>query len=568
LMVFLFLIPAHTIFLAIMRKKVSDRVYAPITLCISISLILLFGLRSNHVLGADVHTEYYIFQQTLANGQWQILMHNPLDNCLSISILPAVYQSFINMNSEYLFKILYPILFSISPLVVYIISRKYLNSLYSFLAAMFFMSQVYFLEAAYSPRTVVAILFFALAFMALIQNGLTSFQKYILFIIFAASCIISHYSTTYIFFIVLILTWIIMQIVLRIYKKRGATMQNSMDMTNKIKTGLAFTRLQPKHYITFGATALVFVMIFLWYSLATGPAFSAGVRFVDASLSSIQSFFDMGSRGASAVAFGSGIGSKTIPQQLTFIFSWITIVFIAIGVLVTLIRYRHTVAMYSDSEAKVPYSLVQKLDIEYFIISLVCSIILALAVAVPFVFVGYDMNRTFCQMLTVLSPFFIIGGILIARLFRTKLAYAIVLLALIPYLMCTTGTMYQIFGSPQSITLNSKGQAYDIMYVHEQETCAARWLSNYSSEDTPIYADNYGERRLISQGEIRSAVYAKAFIEKGTPLGEGYIYLRYCGVVDGKLLDNSYNWHDITDYQEEFAKRNLLYSNGGSEVYK
>ena len=568
LMVLLLLIPAYVIFMAILHNKVPDGVYAPIIFCISISLILLLGLRSNHVIGADIHTEYYIFHQTLDNGKWQLLMNNTLDSCLSISILPTVYQSFININTEYLFKILYPVLFSISPLVVYIISRKYLNRVYSFIASIFFMSQIFFLTAEMSPRTVTAILFSALAFMVLIHNRLKSLQKYLLFIIFAASCIISHYSTTYIFLSILLLTWIVMQIVPWIYKKHGPSMQNSEDVTNNIRNGLSFSKFQPKHYITFGVMAIAFVMMFFWYSQITGPAFNSGVSFITTSFSSMQNFFDMESRGASAMALGSGIEAKTIPQQLFFVFTWMTILFVAVGVLTTLLRYRHTIAIYSESETKAPQYLVQKLDLEYFILSLVCSLVLALAVALPYVFVGYDMNRTYSQMMVILSPFFVIGGIMIARIFRNKLSYSIILLALIPYFMCTTGTTYQIFGISQAIILNSKGQDYDVMYVHEQETFAAKWTRKNVLAGNKIYADYFGGSRLISQGTITFSIYMGTLIENNKPLGDGYIYVRYTGVVDRKLLDSKYIWHDFDNFQYEFNHRNLVYDNGGSQIWK
>jgi uncharacterized membrane protein len=86
-------------------------------------------------------------------------------------------------------------------------------------------------------------------------------------------------------------------------------------------------------------------------------------------------------------------------------------------------------------------------------------------------------------MMTVLSPFFVIGGIMVARFLRAKWAYLVIVIVLIPYFMCNTGTMYQVFGVPQEITLNSKGQNYDVMYVHEQETYAAKWLKEHVRED-------------------------------------------------------------------------------------
>lgn len=176
------------------------------------------------------------------------------------------------------------------------------------------------------------------------------------------------------------------------------------------------------------------------------------------------------SRGAGvALAFGVGLGAKGIPQHITFVFSWLTIAFIAIGVLTTLFRYRHRVAFSSDGRKEASGFLSQKLDAEFFVLSLACSAILVAAVALPFVFVGYGMDRAYVQMMVVLSPFFVVGGMMVARFLRVKWTYLVILVVLIPYFMCNTGTMYQVFGVPQAITLNSEGQEYDMMFIHDQE---------------------------------------------------------------------------------------------------
>jgi uncharacterized membrane protein len=545
LMVLLFLIPAYAIFISVKHKQVPDRIYPPIIFLTSISLVLLLGLRSNHIIGVDIHTEYYLFQQTVQNGQWQILLNCTYDSCLSISILPTTYQCFLSIDSEYLMKILYPLLFSVSPLVVYIISQKYIGNFYASLASLFFMSQYYFLWAAFSPRTVLAILFFALSVMVLFHRVLTDFNKKLLFIIFAASCIVSHYSTTYIFFLALLLSWLGMQIIPRtISSQRKPTL------------------------ITFGSVVLFFVMLFFWYSQITGVTFDSGVSFIISTLKSLQKFFILESRGEEvAVAFGTGLGEKGIPPKINFVFSWLTVAFIAIGVLGTLARYRHTVAFATETEGKTSGFLSQKLDAEFFILSLVCSSFLVTSVALPYVSVGYGMDRAYCQMMAVLSPFFVIGGIMIASLFRAKWAYLVILVVLIPYFICQTGTTYQIFGFPGAMTLNSEGQQYDVFFVHNQETSAAKWLRDYTQEGTKIYVDYGGGIRLLSQGGIRSSVYPGAFIEEHKPLEGGYIYLRYCGTVDDKLVDKYYQWHDIAEYQEEFIMRDLIYNNGGSEIW-
>lgn len=559
LMILYISIIIYTIFISVMHGQVPESVYAPIIFLTSISLVLLWALRSNHILGVDVHSEYYIFQQTLQSGRWQIIFNNTLDSCLSISILPTVYQSFLGIEPEYTFKILYSALFSVSPLVIYIIIRKYLICNYAYLASLFFMSQQSFLLTGSGPRTRLAVLFFSLALMVLFSEELNDINRRLLFMIFTLSCIVSHYSTTYIFFIVLLGSWIGMQIIRKMRPFSSAVTSND-------------ARFLFKFHLTTGLLIFVFGAIFLWYSQITDVAFDDGVRYIDRSLRSLQDFFVLELRREDVQdAMGKGLESKGILEQINFIFSWLTIVLIAIGVFTTLAKYRQRIAQNNacGKEGQIYDFMLQRLDVDFFILSLTCSALLVISIALPYALKGYSMQRMFFQMMVVLSLFFVIGGVTVAKSIRvSNNCYLIVLVVLIPFFSYTTGVVYQIFDNPKSIILNSGENQFDMFYVYDQETFGARWLKYYALEDADIYTDFLGGTRLVSQGGLLFSTYPAMFIEDFESLGEGYIYFRYAAVVSEKLLDSKYNWHNLTDYEYEFATRDLMYDNGGSEVWK
>ena len=89
------------------------------------------SLRSNHIIGVDIHAEYNLFDNTSINNHW-IISKNPstLDACVTISLLPAIYQKILNINPELLFKFLFILFFSISPILIYLISNKYVKKRY------------------------------------------------------------------------------------------------------------------------------------------------------------------------------------------------------------------------------------------------------------------------------------------------------------------------------------------------------------------------------------------------------------------------------------------------------
>ena len=156
--------------------------------------------------------EYYFFRTTLSNLHWSVFEHSILDACLAISLLPTIYQSILNMHSEFLFEIIYPLIYSVSPLIIYVISKKYVEEGYAFLASCFFMFQVNFLWTGPNARTNTGILFFALAMLVLFSDKIDPLKKRILFIVFMASCMVSHYATTYIFFFILLGAFVGMEI--------------------------------------------------------------------------------------------------------------------------------------------------------------------------------------------------------------------------------------------------------------------------------------------------------------------------------------------------------------------
>jgi uncharacterized membrane protein len=113
LMLLIFLISSYVTFVCFFNQKFPERLYPVVIFLISISLLLLLSLRSNHIIGVDTHMEYYFFQTTLNRLHWSVFGHSTLDACLSISLLPTIYKSILNINSEFLFKILYSMMYSI-----------------------------------------------------------------------------------------------------------------------------------------------------------------------------------------------------------------------------------------------------------------------------------------------------------------------------------------------------------------------------------------------------------------------------------------------------------------------
>jgi uncharacterized membrane protein len=492
----------------------------------------------------------------------------------------------LDVDAEFLYKILFSLLYSISPIIIYIISKKYVEEGYAFLASCFYMFQSNFLWTEYNARANIAMFFFAFAMMALFSDRIDPMKKRILFIVFLASCMVSHYSTTYIFFFVMVGTFIGIEILSKKY-----TVKKVVSLTMVI---------------------LFFSMIFFWYSQVTETAFNAGASFIKNTIRNLQEFFVLESRGAGEALLGKDIMQKGIPHRIQFVFTWLTFVLIGIGIITLIRRYKEM--SFPELNFKKPDFLKEKFEVEYFMIALACAGLLVVVIALPFVAVGYGLDRMYPLAITILSVFFVIGGMILWKYlnrafailqgkaltnlsFKKKpllkkrkegkdalqnpvrksvdgkdasqvRAYFIILLVLIPYFLSVSGVTYQMFGYPRQITLNSEGEQYDMSYVHDQGSYGAKWLKSNTDEKAKIYADFYSDRRLVSQGKITPSRINHRWLATKPVNIKGYIYLSYNNVVNGKLISIHNEIYNMTDYSGIFNEKNEIYDSGCSKIYR
>jgi len=540
LMFVLLAIPTYVIFICHFNQVFPKRFYPVVIYLVSISLLLMFMLRFTHIWGYDVHTEYYVFQMTLDNLHWGIIEHTPLDACLSISLLPAIFQSIMGASAqEYIFKWVYVSICSFCPLAIYVTSKKYVDEMYAFIASFFFISQPTFLSASGSARTNVAIFFVALAVMVLFDSRIDPVKQKILFIIFVLSMVVSHYSTTYIFFFVILFSWIATEIL---------SMRYAFERKISLRTVL-----------------FLFVVIFIWYAQVTDTAFNAGVMFIRDTVMNLNNFFIEESRTEMFnQLFGRNLAYSLL-SKVNLLITWGTFILIGIGVLTMIKNFQEMIDM-PDTTLKKLYFLKTKFEMEYLTMVLVCSGLLVAIIVLPYLSIGYDIYRLYSLVLILLSICFVMGGRVLSKYFRLK-PYLIILVILIPYFMFVTGVLYQMFGAPVSIILNSKGGDYNREYVHDSESCAAKWLMMNSGKNSRIsVSDTFGKHRLISQGKIPPNRIDDHSFPRHEEL-QGYIYLYYNNVVKGKLVVNSTSCN-MSDYSDMLIGKSKIYGDDNSEVYK
>jgi uncharacterized membrane protein len=196
---------------------------------------------------------------------------------------------------------------------------------------------------------------------------------------------------------------------------------------------------------------------------------------------------------------------------------------------------------------------------DIFVMMIVCSAILVISVILPYVLKIYSMERTYYQLIVILSPFFVLGGIFIARLLKVR-PYLIILLVLIPFFLSTTGVLYEVMGQRVSVVLDP-GHWHERLWVYDQESHAAKWIVRHGEETVSKYAGPaMGLRVFVSQsGTHPTSVRDFTDEYKAGRRINGYIFLRN---IDIATLET------LTEYPEIFDGKNKIYTSGISEVYR
>ena len=571
LLLLFFLMPAYVAFVCFSKNKRPKSLYPLVVLSMSLSLLLLVSLRSSYIIGSDVHLEYYQYVSIL-NDHYMVL--GPSQQSLSSlyagvgSIaLPIAYQLILGIDRQVLFNSIFALLFVVVPLIVYLISARYVEERYALIASFAYMAQGELILANTDSRTAAAVLFFACAFAVLFSSQKNTTSWRLLFIVFLTAAVISHYATAYLFLLMVGIAVIVLAIV-RQRRSISANISSSMFI-------------------------LCFAILFLWWVLIeASSAFFYGFQFLQNGLTGvIFDFFSPGVRSNDTQAlFGTGIGQKSIALQTEFIFTWALLACLAVGLIALVLKRKEMTTMYRASK---PSFLRAQFEADYFALALAAGGVLLLAVVVPnggF----YSLPRTYFFTMTIISVFFVIGAMVLADWstrflatirttwkkktsseqdvtssqgappIRPHIAPLFALIILVPYFLCVSGALYSIEGAPRTV-LDSQGIVYGQWYIHDQDADAAKWIGLFGGNATISTADGAAENRLVSQGHISTdRIDSSSFQHNVT--NTQFIYFYYYNVVQQKYIVNN-TALNLADHSVVYSNTSRVYDAGASQIY-
>jgi len=495
---------------------------------------------------------------------------------LSNVMLPPIYSLVLNLNTVWIFKIVYPAFFGLVPLALFQAYRKQVDNKVAFLGAFFFMSFVVFSQEAISTETQpIAEVFLALSILLLVSKQIPAVKRVALFIIFGISIAVSHYGVSYLYLLQLLMTVPLLRLLgsvrvrellgrivatFSMVSRRKDVVDPSQERTDEFRHG---------NMLTVGYVTLFIVFALTWYMYASGGVtFNTVVRMGDRIFSSLTASEVFSSTGREAVVLQTlGIAEK--PTSFSYNYGQVIAnairIFIIVGIIQVTVNVRKT-----------------KFYSEYLALSLASMAILALSIILPYFASSLNMSRVYHLMLLFLSPFGILGGITFLQwlfsalssrfpkyLTSSILLKLVVVLVFVPYFLFQIGFLSYIKGN--SISTILAPYETDQNFFTSPEIQARDWLGHVTGT---VYSDAYGQVQLVEELGGRSALLPSDIT---VPQGST-IFLRRWNIVHKEMLlfrmegvtpvVERINLESDPIVAEALSNRSVIYSNGSARVLK
>jgi uncharacterized membrane protein len=518
-----------------------------IVLVISLALVFHTLLISKYIMGEDIHVETYVFRQTQIRGAWVspgVGVDSDIarfESVLSVTILPTVYSGILGFGIETIFKILFPLLFSLVPLVLFRIYETQTNKTVAFLSVLFFMaSNTFFGEEPLTlARQMIAELLMVLSIFLIFEKSIAIDRKRILLIILGAGLIVSHYALAYLYIFLIILCFVVLR------------------------------KWRVKDVLSPALILLLFSMTFGWYVYVS----DAPLVKVSNDIKRIENNFinDISSPAARSSQVATLVSTPTtIVSVVNRIVFLATIFLIVIGVTELVLRQRK-----SDIDSK------------FRLMSLAALVIMIACVTLPDIAGTFNLSRFFGMTMIFLAPFFVLGGQTILKWTgkvispisskrpgfhqlanNGMLGLQLISVLLVASFLFNIGFVEHVTGVyPQSWTLdkdqrrmsNDMGirSSYYTEILVDQDVASTKWLSTHLDDNGIVYSGALAGI-WFSYGQLSPDRQRNIYDFNGTQEGS-YAYLSYANTVAG-LLNN-------TEVSPALTSSNKIYTNGASEVF-
>lgn len=209
---------------------------------------------------------------------------------------------------------------------------------------------------------------------------------------------------------------------------------------------------------------------------------------------------------------------------------------------------------------------------EYFFLCVGSLVMVAILTIFPDLSVDYGVLRAFQEALILIAPVLVAGSLTVFSPLGKVWAPRTAAVVCIGIFVSTTGLLPQILGGyPPQLSLNNSGQYYDIYYTHPQEVAAVGWLAGKPGVlPDGVQAENFSDRFAFTAPSDVTGRQSIADIYPSLVTQSSWVILGYSTVHTGRAT--TYYDGDLITYLYPIgflqASKNLVYNNGGAEIYK
>lgn len=460
-LIFVYFFVGLAVFASGLRLEASfaDYFFPILIVAVALTTLMSITLSSLYVVGFDSHQEFALFQQVAQQGSWQPQVSILYNAALSVTILPTMMTTVSSLDGVLIFKIVYPLLFSMVPMILYKIYRRIMVPEAAFLSVFVFVSYPgTYGDMSQLGRQMLAELIMILLLWVQFSDLRKTRRGLLLVLLLTVGLVMAHYSLALIYFFL-------------------------------ISFSIVASRIRRLGMEPFGSGSYVAISVLVgigWFFLVAGGIVLQNISQAFGSvLAGMSEFFNPATRPYELTgALGLGSVNFGFLHLLNRATQYLVAICIIAGFLIFLRKSRKT----RIEKALVPLMAAS-------MVFLLASLLL------PFLAATLVLSRFYQIALILLSPCFyfgatkIVGGIkwlnsvLPRHSRRIRVGRLLPAAILFSYLLFTSGWVWAItLDQPTSLVLDQERSlnypdvhvrlSYYYWYSTPEDVAAARWISS------------------------------------------------------------------------------------------
>ncbi|HEU4966142.1 MAG TPA: glycosyltransferase [Candidatus Saccharimonadales bacterium] len=576
--------------LMLFYRRLLEPFYAWFLYVICLGILLGTSMRGWNITGHDVMQEFQVFQLTLQHAAWHMQYYqDAYTACLSITILPTIFQKLTGIGSPYVYKILFQLFSALLAPLIYTLYRDFVGSRKSLLAVLVCITFPTFLtDIMMLNRQETALLFFVISLLVGMDKQLGPRVKSVLGFLLLAGMVFSHYSTSYVALGALLVG---LGISILWYGGQRFILR---------RRGVSFRKLTSLYQAPVIIAAAFLLIAWGTFVTQTSNNISQTIQAVVTAARQMATHtvpVAAQSQPSSATHYAAAaVQSRSLPAQdyypsqvvaqyplqqtseiVTPARSWVQRLGVSASSLSSLYNFIRTgYGIAIEGLVVVGLFVVlsyrrrfQRIPLQYIFLGFGGLVLIMTQVILPPPTINYGPTRLLQEMLIVFAVPMVSTCVLLMKAVRIPAAVAESLLSLVIVgsFAVLSGWLPTITGGfKATLPLANQGFYYQAYYTHQEEVSAAAWLDGHTPAGSRVYSDEFMRRKLITYANI----FAQPTLVPGALPIDSYVFLDYGNTLSGQAP--AYDGSKVIYYQPPTGflqtVKNTVYSSGNVTIYK